>query len=43
MLNWKSIYDRNFKILDLIDNVKIVESLQKLQIESQKITYKKNL
>ena len=34
----ESIYDRNLKILDLIDNVKILDQIQEVQIESEKIT-----
>ncbi len=39
----ESEYDKNLKILDLIDSVKIVDQTQKIQIESEKVTYEKEI
>ncbi len=39
----ESIYNKNFKILDLIDNVIVEDQIQKIKIESEKITYEKKL
>ena len=36
-----SIYDKNLRILDLIENVEIVDELEKIEIKSNKVTYEK--
>lgn len=39
----ESVYDKNLKKLDLIDDVKIIDEIQKIEIESNKIIYEKKL